>query len=121
MSIYYQHIGEVLWQRDAPKSIGTTKTGVKRFEMSDIEPFLSHLEPFELLMICSKLVEFAPTGFQIWGIPEGARGVLANMSTGDFLMLLESSDFKYVGQVIYRTSQPCWDLSGTFGEKLDFH
>ena len=33
------------------------------------------------------------------------------MKTGDFLMLLESSDFCYVGQVIHRISQPCWDLS----------
>jgi hypothetical protein len=42
---------------------------------------------------------------------EGARDVLADMKTGDFLMLLESSDFRYVGQVIHRVSQPCWDLS----------
>jgi hypothetical protein len=33
------------------------------------------------------------------------------MDTGDFLMLLESTDFRYVGQVVHRMSEPCWDLS----------
>ena len=33
------------------------------------------------------------------------------MAGGDFLLLLESIDFAYVGQVIQRLSEPCWDLS----------
>jgi hypothetical protein len=110
MTIYYQHIGEKLWTRDAPQSIGTP-TGVRRFTIQDIESFLGHLEPFELLSIYRVVEDLAPTGFQIWGIPEGARDVLAPMVSGDFLLLLESTDFRYVGQVLHRTSQPCWDLS----------
>ena len=109
--IYYQHIGEKLWARDAPKSIGTNLSGLKRFDWNYIEPDLSHLEPFEQLTIRSKIAELAPTGFQIWGIPSGAGRVLSKMDTGDFLMLLESTDFAYVGQVIHRISQPCWELS----------
>ena len=31
LTIYYQHIGEVMWERDGPRSIGTPKTGVVRF------------------------------------------------------------------------------------------
>jgi HNH endonuclease len=101
----------VLWARDAPRSIGTPEAGVVRFQLSDINNFLEDLDPHEMLSMHSKIADLVPSGFQIWGIPEGARDVLTDMKTGDFLMLLESSDFRYVGQVIHRVSQPCWDLS----------
>jgi hypothetical protein len=111
MAVFYQHIGERLWQRDAPKSIGTREAGLKRFHVSDIENHLSHLDPFERLSISETVNQYAPTGFQIWGIPHGAQGVLSSMSAGDYLLLLESTDFAYVGQVIHRVSEPSWDLS----------
>ncbi len=111
MTIYYQHIGESLWRRDAPKSIGTSTLGLKRFSVTDIEPYLASLDAYEMMSIRSKVDDLAPTGFQIWGIPQGAQRVLASMDTADYLMLLESTDFAYVGQVIHRISQPCWDLS----------
>jgi hypothetical protein len=102
LTIYYQHIGEVMWARDAPRSIGASDTGVVRFSFSDIEPFLTELDALELLPMRSKITELAPTGFQVWGIPSGAQRVLAPMDTGDFLLLLESTDFAYAGQVIHR-------------------
>jgi hypothetical protein len=112
MAIFYQHIGEKLWLRDAPRSIGTIREGLKRFSWLEIEPFLSDLDAYEVMTLRSKIVDLAPTGFQIWGIPSGAQRVLEPMGTGDFLMLLESTDFSYVGQVIHRVSQPLWGLSG---------
>jgi HNH endonuclease len=111
MTVFYQHIGGPLWRRDAPRSIGTSVGGVRRFRFNDIEQFLAALDAYEILAMRAKANDLAPTGFQIWGIPEGARRVLAKMDTGDFLMLRESDLFRYVGQVIHRTSQPCWDLS----------
>lgn len=33
------------------------------------------------------------------------------MSTGDFLLLLESHSFAYAGQVLHRVSEPLWDFS----------
>jgi hypothetical protein len=33
------------------------------------------------------------------------------MEAGDFLLLLESIDFAYVGEVIHRVTQHCWELS----------
>lgn len=111
MSIYYQHIGEKLWARDAPRSIGYGSGGVRRFTYNDVEPFLDHLPPHEVLQIRSKIEELAPTGFQIWGLPSGAAQVLNSMKTGDFLLLLESTDFRYAGQVIHRVSDECRDLS----------
>ena len=71
MTIYYQHIGEVLWARDAPRSIGTPKRGVVRLHLSDIDRFLAQLEPFEMLSIRSKIVDLAPTGFQVWEYRKG--------------------------------------------------
>jgi hypothetical protein len=111
LTIYYQHIGEITWARDAPQSIGTLSAGMKRFSIHDIEPFLTELDAFELLSIQRQVAELAPTGFQIWGIPSGAERVLEPMETGDFLLLLESIDFVYAGRVIHRISQHCWELS----------
>jgi hypothetical protein len=111
MTVYYQHIGERLAARDFPRSLGTREDGLKRFSLRDIEPFLRNLPPDELADIAAKLHDLAPTGFQVWGIPSGAAGVLAHMTTGDFLLLLESVGFRYVGQVIHRVSELCWDLS----------
>ena len=106
MTIYYQHIGEVLWKRDAPKSIGSHENGVVRFSANDIERFLNLLNPFEQQQIRDTIHKFAPDGFQIWGLPSGAKHVLNDMSKGDFLLLLESTEFRYVGEVLYRISQP---------------
>lgn len=106
MTIYYQHIGEPLWRRDAPLSIGTEQGGIKRFGWADIAPFLGDLDEYEFQLIQAKIEELAPTGFQIWGIPSGATYVLKNMETGHFLMLLEKSHFRYTGQVIHRITLP---------------
>ena len=111
MTIYYQHIGEKLWARDAPRSIGATQNGLKRFSWLDIEPYLDAIDPLEALTMRAKIADLAPTGFQLWGLPSGAERVLKDMETGDFLMLLESVDFGYVGQVLHRVSQPLWRLS----------
>lgn len=111
MAIYYQHIGEALWQRDAPRSIGSPINGVQRFSLSDIEPFIDELEAFERVSIQATIEDLAPKGFQIWGVPSGASGILKDMSQGDFLLLLESTDFRYAGQVLFRITQPLFALS----------
>jgi hypothetical protein len=111
MAVYYQHIGQKLAARDFPRSLGTREAGLIRFGLGDVRPYLGHLPPDELADIAAKVRDFAPTGFQVWGIPSGAAAVLAGMVTGDFLLLLESAEFRYVGQVIHRASEMCWDLS----------
>ena len=111
MTVYYQHIGERLSARDFPRSLGTPTDGLRRFRFEDVEGFVQHLNPLEIADIKSKTQHLSPTGFQIWGIPSGAQRVLNNMETGDYLMLLESTDFTYCGQVIHRVSDMCHDLS----------
>jgi len=111
MTIYYQHVGEQMASRDFPRTLGSKSAGLKRFSFEDIAPFLQHLSPMEVLDIKATVSQLAPTGFQIWGIPSGAQRVLQNMTGGDFLMLLESTDFTYVGQVLHRVQELCPALS----------
>jgi hypothetical protein len=120
LTIYYQHIGEAIWARDAPECIGTPSEGLKRFSFSELESFLKELDAFELRSIKSQIAKLAPSGFQIWGIPSGAYHVLEPMETGDFLLLLESSDFAYVGRVIHRVTQHCWELSSHIWGEVRF-
>ena len=58
---------------------------------------------------------YAPEGFQIWGIPSGAKAVLHAFQVGDYLLLLEAAgpggSFAYAGRAIAKPSQECFGLS----------
>jgi hypothetical protein len=79
--------------------------------MADVGDYLSDIPPPELHAIRMIIDELAPTGFQIWGLPSGAAPTLRNMMPGDSLLLLEREDFRYLGQVLHRLSEPSWALS----------
>lgn len=111
MTLYYQHIGRALWTRDAPRSLGSDDGSLRRFHLDDVERFLTDLPPPELAALREIVGELAPTGFQIWGLPSGAAPTLRNMMAGDSLLLLESDEFRYIGQVLHRLSEPSWALS----------
>lgn len=115
MTIYFQHVGEAGGARDFPKTIGSASTGLVRRQWQQIEPLLSELDPHELQRLKNELTLAAPDGFQIWGIPSGARSAIRSLSIGDYLLLLESAtiggQFAYGGQVIARPSQECRVLS----------
>ena len=111
MAVYYQHIGEALWRRDAPKSLGSDDGSLRRFHMVDVDEFLSDIPSPELAEVRSVANELAPTGFQIWGLPNGAAATLRSMIPGDSLLLLERDDFRYIGQILHRFSEPSWKLS----------
>jgi hypothetical protein len=112
VAIFYQHVGQLMWRRDGPRSIGDQTGELRSFAFSDIEPFLEPVDEAERDLMRQRTQTSAPTGFQVWGIPSGAEKVLQTMKAGDYLMLLEFERFRYVGQVIHRISTPCWDLSG---------
>jgi hypothetical protein len=111
MTVYFQHIGEALWQRDGKRSIGTPTDGVLTFHLTDIEPYLQALPAGEVA--CAKLAisKFSSSGFQVWGLPSGATRAINKMTTGDILLLLESVSFRYIGNLVFKFTLPLWDLS----------
>lgn len=115
MAVFFQHVGEAGGGRDFPRTIGTVRDGLRHFHFEDIEPYLSHLERSEIDRLHSQTQAEAPSGFQIWGIPSGAKAVLSQFRVGDFLLLLEAAGpggtFAYVGRAIARPSQPSFELS----------
>lgn len=115
MTVYFQHVGEKGGGRDFPRTIGTRKAGLCRFNWYDIESYLQNLDASERNVLQQKIETQAPDGFQIWGIPSGARSVLRSLAVGDFLLLLEShtrgGTFYYAGRVICKPSMECFDLS----------
>jgi len=82
VSIYFQHVGLIGGNRDFPRTIGTPEQGLVRFQLEQITPFLVHLSSGEMADIRRVVAEQAQDGFQIWGIPAGAKAVLRDMRNG---------------------------------------
>jgi 5-methylcytosine-specific restriction protein A len=114
MTTYFQHVGERGGNRDFPRTIGDPTKGLCRFNFSEIEAYLPYKlqEGRDLEMLLDQSV---PSGFQIWGIPSGAKSMLKNLVPGDWLLLLKSDrpggQFAYAGQVVHRLRQEAFDLS----------
>ena len=66
------------------------ETGLVRFTFDDVAPYLEHLEPPERERLAAETALQTPDGFQIWGIPSGAKSVLRSLAPGDYLLLLGS-------------------------------
>jgi hypothetical protein len=115
MAIFFHHVGEQGGQRDFPKTIGTRKRGLVRFQWDEVAPYLDHLSAAESRGLEQQAAAAAPNGFQVWGIPSGAKSALKNFSIGDYLLLLESAafggGFVYAGKAIGVPPGECWDLS----------
>lgn len=115
MTVFFQHVGEAGGARDFPKTIGAPGTGLVRFHHEDIEPYLNDLTPDQRVEVRRAVESDADDGFQIWGIPSGARTVLRELVPGDYLLLLEAvgpgGRFAYGGKIIARPSRECPTLS----------
>jgi 5-methylcytosine-specific restriction enzyme A len=74
-----------------------------RFQFSQVQRFLK-LESHEKQALAARLDQAAPSGFQIWGVPEGAKHVIREVKEGDAFLLLrtwgEEGRFGFVGRVI---------------------
>lgn len=115
MTIYFQHVGAKGGQRDFPRTIGTRAAGLKHFSFDDIAGHLDSLSEIERQRVRAEAAEYAPEGFQIWGIPSGARAVLRNFAIGDYLLLLETvgvdGRFHYAGRAVSVFPRECFELS----------
>ncbi|MEW6688554.1 MAG: hypothetical protein AB1452_05610 [Pseudomonadota bacterium] len=109
MTVFFQHVGEAGAARDFPRTIGTERAGLIRYELSEISTYLHPLLSDEVESIEAITKVETPKGFQIWGIPAGARPVLRRMAHGDYLLLLETIGegglFTYGGRVVARLSR----------------
>lgn len=106
MAIYFQHVGESGGSRDFPKTIGDTARGLRQFTLDDVPGLIDALPEQELGRLRVVLEREGREGFQIWGVPSGAKSVIANISESDWFLLLTSDrpggQFYYGGQVIYK-------------------
>lgn len=98
MRFFYQHIGADLFARDAPVSLGSPGAE-RRFSLQEAQTTGRFMEDDK--------------GIQIWGLPSGAASVCKSMDAGDYLLLLESDDFRYVGKIVYRWPDFREDLSSS--------
>jgi 5-methylcytosine-specific restriction enzyme A len=115
MAIFFQHVGEQGGKRDFPKTIGTPSTGLMQFQLDQLPELTEGVEQNAVEAIERELRMEAPEGFQLWGIPSGARSVISNLRKDNWLLLLESDgpggQFFYGGRVIYRPTQELFALS----------
>jgi len=78
--------------------------------------------PEEFGRLAEVVAAKAPNGFQVWGVPSGAKSVIANLREGDWFFLLTSDmpggQFYYAGQVLYRVQGEHFEVSrGLWGEE----
>jgi len=115
MTVYFQHVGEAGGARDFPRTIGTAKSGLRRFRIADLESHLTNLSGVEIERLRQDTGTYNPDGFQVWGIPSGAKAILRDFRVGDYLLLLEAAgvggSFAYAGRAIAKPSQECFELS----------
>jgi hypothetical protein len=105
MMIYFQHVGQRGGLAHFPRTIGTVQSGLRRFTLSEIDKHLFENPEKESAELSAFIQKNATNGFQIWGAPSGARSVLADARSGDWLLLLESDrpggQFYYAGRILY--------------------
>jgi hypothetical protein len=114
MTIFFQHVGEANSNRDFRKTL-FDGGGLIRFTFDNVEPYLQHLPKSELTPLAELCEAEAADGFQIWGIPSGAKSVLKIFVEGDQLLLLKSITYggaiEYSGRAVGIPRQECFELS----------
>ncbi|WP_281983876.1 hypothetical protein [Thalassorhabdomicrobium marinisediminis] len=100
MKFFMQHIGEVLSQRDFPRTLGNSNKLVY-FDTNELLNWPELAENFSANDI--KALERENDPFQIWGLPIGARNYTKQMQQGDALMLLGSAKTcEYIGEIFHK-------------------
>jgi 5-methylcytosine-specific restriction enzyme A len=124
MTIYFQHVGEQGGKRDFPKTIGTPADGLVRFNLDNLSEVTAALGTNQRQELEDTLRKEVPNGFQIWGIPSGAKSVLKNLRRGDWLLLLLSDgpggSFYYGGRVVFRPEREMFDVSSRLWGEAKF-
>jgi hypothetical protein len=113
MAVYYQQSGK-RGEADFPKTIVDAAGNLRRFTTKVVaEKFGYEVDQREM----SEVSEGG--GFQIWGVPTGARKVLNELHAGDVFLLigqlspafLEDGRFFYAGRVIFVPKKEDFEFS----------
>lgn len=103
MQAFFQHVGEQNSERDFPRTLVTAERHLLRFQFSQLRRFLK-LPSDEMAALEAATQRLTPGGFQIWGVPEGAKAILKQVAEGDAFLLLrtwgEEGRFGFAGKVI---------------------
>jgi len=103
MSIYYQQSGK-RGESDFTKTLVDNQRSLRRFTLAQVaKEFGYEADPKFITEVSDG------GGFQIWGVPSGARKVLTTLQTGDVFLLigqlsphyLEDGRFFYAGRVTF--------------------
>ncbi|MEZ5777928.1 MAG: hypothetical protein R3E44_06160 [Paracoccaceae bacterium] len=108
-NFFMQHIGEALSRRDFPRSLGRPDKlcNFSYGHLSNWPAFLDAVSPSDIERLASD-----QTGWQIWGLPGGAKQYTDQMRRGDALMLLGSErTCEFIASIDYVLPQPSPDLS----------
>ncbi len=115
MAIFWHHVGDQLSKRDFPRTIGSQRFGLREFKLEDVESDIDEGVGFQLNELKDGYARIGSSTFQIWGVPTGAKTALNKLRTGDWLLLLNSSEdygfFEYCGRVLLRVPGEQWKLS----------
>jgi hypothetical protein len=79
MTIFFQHVGERGGRRDFPRTVGTRESGLRRFQLADLPELTDQISEEEAAELSHNLADAAPNGFQVWGIPSGAKSISGSL------------------------------------------
>jgi hypothetical protein len=116
MTVFWHHVGDAMSVRDFPKTIGNTRTGnLKVFYLSELQAYLDPFSGPQQHEMADAFARIGEAGFQIWGVPAGAKKQFNRISVGDTLLLLNTDQdfgsFQYIGHVLLPLQGEHWKLS----------
>lgn len=113
MAIFYQQSGK-RGEVDFLKTIATQEGALRFFTVPELRDLYGYDTPPEALLNVS-----SGGGFQVWGVPSGARRVIAGLQPGDIMLLigqlsphaLDYARFFYAGKITHIVPGEQFDLS----------
>lgn len=85
MKLFFHHVGQIGSAEDFPKTIYGSRL------ISEVESSISDVNPEKYPLIQSLMGNFPSGRFNCWGVPEGAKSVIRNLSKGDCVLLVQSA------------------------------
>ena len=122
VKLYFHHVGQRGSDEDFPKTV------FGRVALSQIEGAIGPDDPLRAEIVGALRERFPEGWCNVWGVPVGARTSIANLNTGDAVLLVESvaghgsvpavcPDVLYWNRANPKLSQELWGNSKRMSEK----